>query len=108
MPQLADLSPQAPDEITDYSVEFAASVPSGAAVSDTTWGLAVRATLPGATADATPASRLSGSSTLAGSITEQRIAGLVDGNDYVLTVVATMDDGQAVEVWTHLPCRAPT
>lgn len=90
-----------------YSVDFARQVPAGATLAAAVWALAVEWTLPGSTVDATPSSRLVGSPSISGTISSQRIAGCVAGNDYLVTVTGTMSDAEIVQLWTTLPCRAP-
>jgi hypothetical protein len=108
MPRLSkDFPTTEPEAVGVYSVDFAQNVPVGASFAAASWTLGIHYTLPGATADATPQARLVGAATVNGTITSQRIAGLVAGNDYLVTVSGTMSDGEIVVLWTVLPCRAP-
>lgn len=90
-----------------YSIDFAQNVPTGATLASASWTLGVHYTLPDAAPDLAPMSRLVGAATASGTLTLQRIAGLLGGNDYLVTVSGTMSDGEVVVLWTVLPCRQP-
>jgi hypothetical protein len=108
MPRLLkDFPTTEPGAVGLYSIDFAQNVPSGASLASASWVLGIHYTLPGASVDATPQERLAGAATVSGTVTSQKIAGLVAGNDYLVTVSGTMSDGEIVVLWTVLPCRAP-
>ncbi len=107
MPRISDFQTVEPTTNELYPFDFTSYVPSGATLSSATVTLSVYLTIPGYTADATPATRLSGSATVAGSIAKQRITGLVDGNDYLATCTGMMSDGSVIVLWGVIPCRAP-
>jgi hypothetical protein len=90
-----------------YSVDFAQNVPVNASLVSASWTLGIHATLPDALADLTPQARVVGAAMIAGTVASTRIAGLLAGNDYLVTVTGTMSDGEVVILWTVLPCRMP-
>lgn len=105
--RLPDNFPTAePGDVADYDVDFADYISAGTTISAVTWALSVRGTLVNRSSDATPASRRIGSPALVGSETTQRIGGLVDGNDYIASIAATLSNGEILYLWTILPCRA--
>lgn len=108
MPQLdTDFPITEPNSNGIYSIDFAKVVPTGGSISGTpTWSISVDFTMPNATVDSTPSLRLSGSPTVSGNTTSQTIVNLVDGNNYLVECSATMNDGEIVVLWTHIPCRA--
>lgn len=74
--------------------------------------LAIEATEDGATEDATPSARLSGSASIADNedgdtdmAAVQRVTGCTDGNTYNVICRATTSRGQILELNAHLPCR---
>jgi hypothetical protein len=108
MPRLLrDYPVTEPGAIGLYSIDFAQNVPPGASLVAASWALGIHYVLPGATMDLNPQSRVSGAAILNGTVTAQRISGLVAGNDYLVTVTGTMSDGEVVVLWTVLPCRQP-
>ncbi|HZU91281.1 MAG TPA: hypothetical protein VE993_18660 [Stellaceae bacterium] len=109
MPRLLkDFPATEPGAVGLYAIDFAQNVPVGASLAAASWTLGIHDTLPGASADATPQARAIGNATVNGTLTSQKIAGLVAGNDYLVTVAGTMSDGEVVVLWTVLPCRAPS
>src|SRR5579875_1368360 len=97
MPRLLkDFPVTEPGAVGLYAIDFAQNVPVGASLVSTVWALGLHYTLPGAAAAA-----------ISGTVTRQTIAGLVAGNDYLVTVTGTMSDGEVVVLWTVLPCRMP-
>ena len=109
MPRLLkDFPVTEPGAAGTYAVDFAANVPVGASLAAASWTLGIHYILPGAAADATPMMRLVGAATVSGTLTAQRIVGLIAGNDYLVTVTGTMSDGEIVVLWTVLPCRMPS
>lgn len=92
---------------SDYSIDFAGNIPVGTTLVSVAWALSVRATLVNSTIDATPATRRIGDPVTVGTLSTQRIANLVAGNDYLVGATGTLSDGQYVFLWTILPCRAP-
>jgi hypothetical protein len=108
MPRLLkDFPMTEPGSAGTYAIDFAATVPVGASLVAARWALGLHYTLPGASSDPNPNARLVGAPTVGGTVTAQRIASLIAGNDYLVTVTGTMSDGEAVVLWTVLPCRAP-
>lgn len=66
----------------------------------------------GATVDATPSSRLSGTATIADNedgdvdmAAVQRVTGMLDGNTYDVICRATSSRGQVLELNAHIACR---
>jgi hypothetical protein len=109
MPRLLrDFPTTEPGSVGVYSIDFAQNVPPGSTLQSASWSLGVHFTVPYATADANPNSHLVGQSSISGTVASQRISGLVDGNDYLVSVTGTMSDGEVVVLWTVLPCRAPS
>jgi len=108
MPRLLkDFPVTEPGAVGLYAIDFAQNVPVGASLAAASWALGLHYMLPGAAADATPQARLVGAAAISGSVTRQTIAGLLAGNDYLVTVTGTMSDGEVVILWTVLSCRAP-
>ncbi|HJU15724.1 MAG TPA: hypothetical protein VJ770_04575 [Stellaceae bacterium] len=108
MPRLLkDFAVTEPGAVGTYAVDFAQNVPAGTGLASAQWALGIHYTAPGAVADPMPQMRLSDAANVSGTVTAQRIAGLVAGNDYLVTVSGTMSDGAVVVLWTVLPCRAP-
>lgn len=109
MPRLLkDFDATEPDAVGVYAIDFGNDLPSGGRLVSAKWTLGLHHVLPGAQTDLFAAMRLVGAATVSGSLASQKIAGLVDGNDYLLTCSGTMSDGEVVELWTVLPCRAPS
>jgi hypothetical protein len=109
MPRLLkDFPVTEPGAAGTYAIDFAANVPVGASLASASWTLGIHYTLPGAAVDAAPMMRLAGTATVNGTLTAQRIASLIAGNDYLVTVTGTMSDGEIVVLWTVLPCRMPS
>ena len=107
MPRLpSDLGPGEPGEIVDYPIDFG-PLRTGVTISSAAWHLTVRYVAPSFALDPAPQSRVSGSATVAASVTTQRIAGLQPGNTYLVTATATMSDGEVIILWCALPCVPP-
>ena len=107
MPRIADLNVLEPASIAKLPIDFTLYLPAGGSLSSAVFSFGVYLTIPGFTADPSPASRLIGSPGVSGNVATQEVSGLVDGNDYLLTCAGTMADGQVVVLWTVLPCRSP-
>lgn len=88
-----------------YSVDFAKDLPTGVTLVSAAWSIAIAYTLPGATVDPAPGSRLSGTAAVSGTVTSQRITGLIDGNDYQVTIAPTLSDSEILPVEYILSCR---
>jgi hypothetical protein len=109
MPRLLkDFPITEPGSIGLYSIDFAQNVPVGASFVAASWALGIHYTLPDATVDAMPMARLVGTANISGTLTAQKIGGLIAGNDYLVTITGTMSDGEIVLLWTVLPCRMPS
>ncbi len=91
-----------------YPLDFTGLVPTGLTLTSCVWTLSIHDVWPGFTTDPTPASRLSGAVGIAGLVTNQRIAGLLAGNVYLVMAEATLSDASVVPLWTTLTCLNPT
>jgi hypothetical protein len=108
MPRLLkDFPATEPGSLGTYSIDFATTVPPGATLVGASWTLGIHAVQPGGAPDAMPRSRLVGGTQIEGTVSLQRIGGLVAGNDYLVSVTGTTSDGEVIVLWTVLPCRAP-
>jgi hypothetical protein len=94
-----------PEDVRDHRVDFAPVLGVGNDLTTATWAITVRSTLPGFAPDPTPDQRLVGTPTNAGTVSTQRVAFLMPGNDYVLSILGTGTDGQATTLWGTLRCR---
>ena len=108
MPRLAAaFDDTEPGSVGDYTIDFGPNVSTGGSIVTSPWALAVRSVAPGYDIDPDPTSRLDGVPTIDGTTVIQRIAGLIAGNTYLVTVTATMEDGEIVILWCTLACVAP-
>lgn len=95
-----------PGETLDYLVDFNGYIPDAAIITQVLWSIAVRATLVNSIADSLTGSRIIGSPQILNRTQSiQRIGNLVAGNDYAVTITATLDDAETARLWTVLPCR---
>lgn len=106
-----NLSVVGPGETRDLGFDYLNDVGAGEYLASATFTLAVEQTKAGATADATPAARLSGSATIeesteggANTVAVQRVTGCTDGNRYRLTCHATTNLGQVLRAITYFWC----
>lgn len=104
-----------PAEARDYGFDFRKRCAVGEVLSSVEFTLAVMETEDGATADSSPASRLTGSPDIEASLVSealhvavQRITGLVDGNRYRVICDATTDNGQVLQLYADVWSRSPT
>ncbi len=95
----------APGEVRDYTIDFAQYVPAGGSISSVIWSLAVSAV--NGILDPDPNGHLVSTASLSGTKSTQRIASLLSGNYYLVTVTALLSDGELIELWTYLPCQQP-
>jgi len=113
-----DFSPITPSETRDLAFDFKHDTfeldPLEYLVS-AVFALAVVATDDGATVDASPVSRLSGSASIADNqdgdvdmAAVQRVTGMTDGNTYDVICRATTSRGQVLELNAHIACRVAT
>ena len=108
MPRLeANFDDTEPGSVGDYTIDFGPNVSTGGSIVTALWSLAVRYVAPGYDIDPDPASRLDGAPTISGTAVIQRISDLVDGNTYLVTSTATMEDGEIVILWCTLSAVAP-
>lgn len=108
MPRLTDdFGDTEPGSVGDYTIDFSLNVPPGKTITTAPWSLAVRFVAPGYALDSSPSDRLVGSSTISDTSVIQRIANLLAGNTYLVTVTATLSDGEIVILWCCLSCVAP-
>ncbi len=103
-----------PGETFDPWFDYVHDVESGETVTAATFTLEVAETATGETADASPASRLSGVASfensaigLAQTVAQQRITGCLAGNRYRLICLATTSNGQILEGFYRFWCRDP-
>lgn len=108
MPRLeADFDDTEPGAVGDYTINFGTNVPDGITILTAPWSLAARYVAPGYTLDPDPSARLDGTATIDGTAVTQRIGDLYAGNTYLVTVTATLSDGEIVILWCTLSCVAP-
>lgn len=109
MPRLlTDFNETEPEAIGTYAVDFTNDLPVNGSLVSAKWTLGIHRVLEGSAPDLFPSLRLVGSPSVSGAVASQKIAGLLAGNDYLVTCAGTMSDGEVVELWTVLPCRAPS
>lgn len=110
-----NFSPITPSETRDLAFDFRNDTfeldPEEYLVS-AVFTLAIADTDDGSTVDATPASRLSGSASIADNedgdvdmAAVQRVTGMLDGNTYDVICRATTSRGQVLELNAHIACR---
>lgn len=108
-----DFAQISPNETVDRAFDFCdGQLTDSETLASAVFSLAVAETEADATADATPAARLSGTASIDSSeisgrdtVASQRLAGCIAGNRYLLTCLATTSRGQLVELFAHFWCR---
>lgn len=111
-------TPIQPDETGNLSIEFTDDMPPGSSVQSfsVNWSLVDTDVVDGATADPSPASRLSGGPQVVTfrdgvfglrTFIVQRVANCIDGNRYRLEAVITRSDGAILSRYGHIWCRHP-
>lgn len=103
-----------PSETVDRGFDWCdGQLAEGEVLASAEFTIEVAETLAGATADATPNARKSGSADVEESdfsnkvsIAVQRLTGLQPGNKYRIIARATSDNGQLLEQYAHMWCRA--
>lgn len=98
----SDFSPADTAEIKDYSMDLAPALAAGETLSGSTWSIDVVGGV-----DASASSRLIGSANITGTITTQRIGGLVAGTEYKLTAAVTTSTGEVLSYWSHVKGTQP-
>lgn len=111
-----DFDPIEPNETDVFTFEFTADLAPGVTISSPVWSCAVANTDAGATLDEDPASRLQGAPnvTVAAdpigggvrSFANQKVAGMLDGNVYLLEAVVATSDGRTLALHAHVRCKA--
>jgi hypothetical protein len=107
--KIPDFSPATPRSDITYGIDFANTLVDRERITVVEWKLEVSYTAAHAPqVDTTPASKLLGRPDIVGgTLTRQRISGTLAGNTYLVTVLATLNNGQKLEVWCHLTCIEP-
>ncbi len=101
-----DFDPADPSESEVYSFDFVRDLTEGESIASATWTIAVAA--DSAAADPAAATRLSGGPSNAGTITSQRVVGLLDGVKYVLSATVTSNLGNKATLFSHVTSRSPS
>jgi hypothetical protein len=113
VPRLKTDFPSAePVMIGNYSIDFNNNIPPNVTIKTATWTLGLHSTASGKEVDPNPSSHLLYTDQNAGpivynTIVVQQIGGLIDGNTYLVTVTASLSDGEVIDLWCYLPCAAP-
>jgi hypothetical protein len=94
-----------PGAVRDYVVDFADQLGATNTLTTAPWSISVRTTLPGYAPDPNPTAHLTGSATITGTTSKQRVSNLQAGNDYVMSVLGTGTDGQKTTLWGIVACR---
>ncbi|MBR1150083.1 hypothetical protein [Bradyrhizobium sp. JYMT SZCCT0428] len=100
-----DFSPSDEGESEIYSLDFVRDCAAGETIASAAWHCTVADDSEVQDEDA--ASRVSGSSSNSGTVSSQRIAGLVDGVKYVLQAVVVTNQGNTKSLWSHVTCGVP-
>lgn len=109
MPRLqTDFDPTEPAAIGIYTIDFDGNIPPIVTINAASWTLTTRYVAPGHALDPSPIDRLTGATAIVGTKTIQRISNLYPGNTYLITVTATLSDGEIVVLWCTISCVNPS
>lgn len=97
-----DFDPSDPGESEVYSLDFSRDLDANEALTAATWTCSVASG-----SDPSASSRISGSASVSGKTTSQRVTGLQPGVRYRLQAVATTTFGNTVSLWSHVTCASP-
>lgn len=109
-----DFAPTTPSETTDRGIDYSyAPLATGEYLASATCTIELDGTEDGATVDASPSTRKTGSvgiedseiTDLADMVVVQRLTGMVDGNTYRVIFRATTSNGQIIERYGLIACR---
>jgi hypothetical protein len=100
-----DFDPSDEGENEVYSLDFVKDVASGETIVSAQWFLAVAE--DSEAEDANAQDHIVLDSTNAGTVSSQRIAGLVRGVKYVVQAKALTSQGNTKSLWSHIPCGGP-
>ena len=100
---MLSFSPTTPAGRPPLSIDVADLLPAGVTLQSAAVSIAVHP--KSAEADATPAARLDGAASVAGSVVTQWFKTGVENVDYVIQFLATFSDGQIEPVDVLLPVR---
>lgn len=97
-----DFDPADPGEIEYFAFDFKRDVRESEVLNAAIWTCAVKTGT-----DADPASHIISGAVIVGTITQQKVSGLVAGVTYRLTATVQTNHGQILMLWSHVECRAP-
>jgi hypothetical protein len=97
-----DFDPSDPGENEVYSFDFTRDLADNEALTAATWSCTVAGG-----SDPSAASRISGSASVSGKTTSQRVTGLLAGVRYRLQAIATTTFGNTVSLFSHVTCQSP-
>src|SRR5215831_17283278 len=100
-----DFSPADVGEDEPYAFDFVKDLAAGEFITSATWHCTVADDSP--LDDPNAASCVTGDSVNSGSISSQRITGLIENVDYVLQAVVVTNLGNTKSLWAHVRCGVP-
>ncbi len=101
-----DFHPSDSGEDETYAIDFVKDLDVGEELVTATWYCTVAEDSEGA--DATPQDHVELSASIDGTITKQRISGLVAGVKYVLQAVVLTNFDNTRSLWSHVTCELPS
>jgi hypothetical protein len=103
MKATTDFSPIDPDEILDLAIDFACYLSTSETVdSIVSWTCTVASSSP--VPDPDPASRLSGTPAISGTLVIQTVEGCLNGAVYVMEAIVNTNLQERLSIWSYIKC----